>query len=320
MNKKFFAIVLLLFLCTFVSACTKNISTENDKYNYYVSNYNFYGEKHEVGLKAEPKKVIVCGNSGIDTLIALGVADKIKAAVLTDLTEKEKYQNLLPQVPIYVQPLSLEKVTEMQPDFILGWRRFFGKNGLEDTSKWIAKGIPAYIQDASGPIPAKGNFPKSTIASEKNFIRNMGIVFNKQQKAEQYIKKIDALLQQKQNFLMQDKQILIVEFINGNIEVFGNDLLIGDIVKEFGGNIIEYSAPFVSQEEIINTAPDVIFVVYHGDEQAQQQALKNLDNPLYQHLCAVKTGKVYPLNYRLAVAPGINVIQTMNYIAECLDS
>lgn len=318
MYYKVLKLIFLLAICAILSACSYDLERNKVNYNCFVENYNFYGKKQNVGFSKEPEKIIVCGNSGIDTIIALGAGNKIVACVLTEPMQKMYYQKLLPNAKIYTQALSLESVTELQPDFILGWRRFFSDSGLKDTSEWISKGIPAYIQDASGPIPAKGNFPDSTVESEINFIRNMGIIFNKQEESKKYIDKINELLATKSKILKNNNKVLVVEFINGNIEVFGKDLLIGDVIKRFGGNIVEYKAPFISQEELINLDPNFIFVVYHGDKIEEQLAINNLKNPLYSHLDAVQKGKVYPLNYCLAVAPGINTIETIKYVDSCL--
>lgn len=281
-----------------------------------VNNYNFFGEVQQVTFKQVPQRILVCGNSGVETLLALGAGDKIIAAVLTEAEDKERLQALLPNAKIYTQPLQLEAAVALQPNFILGWRRYFADNQLGDTSSWIAKGIPAYIQDASGPVPAKGRFPACTIASEKRFISNMGIALGKQQQAQDIIQRIDAELQAVEKIPAQ--KILFVEFLNGNIEVFGNDLLSGDIIRHYGCSLVSYSAPFISQEELMEMQATKIFVVYHGGEPQKQAALAQLRNPLYKHLPAVVSGQIYPIAYKQIVAPGSDLLGTLKYIKQCL--
>lgn len=282
-----------------------------------MANYNFVGEPFNVEVRQTPQKILICGNSGAETLLALGAGEQLTAVVLTDAGAQERLQKLLPHAQIYTQPLQLEAATLLAPDFILGWRRYFADNQLGDTTNWIAKGIPAYIQDASGPIPAKGNFPACTIASEQNFIRNMGVILGRQQQAEKILQQIDSELQVQT--VIKPQKVLFVEFMGGNIEVFGNDLLSGDIVRHFGSSLITYSAPFISQEELMTMDAEKIFVVYHGGEAQKKSALAQLANPLYQHLSAVQQGKVYPINYNEIVAPGSNLVQTLRYIRQCLE-
>lgn len=309
--------IILVFLCLLCSACGPQDAAGKSDGVTSVANYNFFGEPINVKVKQAPQKILVCGNSGAKTLLALGAGEQIAAVVLTDAGEREALQKQLPQAKIYTQPLQLEAATLLAPDFILGWRRYFADNQLGDTTSWIAKGIPAYIQDASGPIPAKGKFPACTIASEQKFIRNMGLVTGRTQQAEALLQQIDTELQGKT--AIRPQKVLFVEFLGGNIEVFGDDLLSGDIVRHFGSSLISYSAPFISQEELMNMPAEKIFVVYHGGEGEKQAALAKLQNPLYQHLPAVQQGKIYPINYNEIVAPGCNLVQTIRYIRQCLE-
>lgn len=317
MVKKLLSIVFVC-LCLLCSACGPQDAAGKSDSVTSVANYNFFGEPINVKVKQAPQKILVCGNSGAKTLLALGAGEQITAVVLTDAGEREALQKQLPQAKIYTQPLQLEAATLLAPDFILGWRRYFADNQLGDTTSWIAKGVPAYIQDASGPIPAKGKFPACTIASEQQFIRNMGLLLDKQQKAEELLREIDVELQVKKP--LKPQKVLFVEFLGGNIEVFGDDLLSGDIVRHYGSSLISYSAPFISQEELMNMPAEKIFVVYHGGEVQKNSALVQLANPLYQHIPAVQQGKIYPINYKEIVAPGCNLVQTLRYIRQCLET
>ena len=316
MVKKLLSIVFVC-LCLLCSACGLQDAAGKSDGVTSVANYNFFGEPINVKVKQAPQKILVCGNSGAKTLLALGAGEQITAVVLTDAGEREALQKQLPQAKIYTQPLQLEAATLLAPDFILGWRRYFADNQLGDTTSWIAKGVPAYIQDASGPIPAKGKFPACTIASEQKFIRNMGLVTGRTQQAEALLQQIDTELQVKT--AIRPQKVLFVEFLGGNIEVFGNDLLSGDIVRHFGSSLITYSAPFISQEELMTMETEKIFVVYHGDEVQKNSALAQLANPLYQHIPAVQQAKIYPINYNEIVAPGCNLVQTLRYIRQCLE-
>lgn len=314
--KKLFWCFCLLLCCLGCVACGPQQDKSSDRQNISVNNYNFFGDEQKVIFKQVPQRILVCGNSGVETLVALGAGDKITAAVLTEAEDKGRLQALLPNTRIYTQPLQLEAAVALQPDFILGWRRYFADNQLGDTSSWIANGIPAYIQDASGPVPAKGRFPACTIASEKRFISNMGLALGKQQQAQDIIQRIDAELQAVEKIPAQ--KVLFVEFLNGNIEVFGNDLLCGDIIRHYGCSLVSYSAPFISKEEMMEMQVAKIFIVYHGGEQQKQAALAQLHNPLYKHLPAVASGQVYPIAYKQIVAPGSDLLGTLKYIKQCL--
>ena len=144
----------------------------------------------------------------------------------------------------------------------------------------------------------------------------MGLALGKQQQAQDIIQKIDSELQAAEKIPAQ--KVLFVEFLNGNIEVFGNDLLCGDIIRHYGCSLVSYSAPFISQEELMEMQAAKIFVVYHGGEQQKQAALAQLHNPLYKHLPAVASGQVYPIAYKQIVAPGSDLLGTLKYVKQCL--
>ena len=70
----------------------------------------------------------------------------------------------------------------------------------------------------------------------------MGLALGKQQQARDIIQKIDAELQAAEKIPAQ--RVLFVEFLNGNIEVFGNDLLCGDIIRHYGCSLVLAYAAF----------------------------------------------------------------------------
>lgn len=115
-------------------------------------------------------------------------------------------------------------------------------------------------------------------------------------------------------------RVLVVEFINGNIEVFGKNLLSGDIITKLGGDVIDYGYPFISLEKLIQSEADIVFVVYHGKDLEKNIALRKMNDPIFHNIKAVREGNVYPLNYNSIVATGVNTVKTINYIKEKLAS
>lgn len=174
--KKFIICIILLFVFI-ISGCRflPDISEENIvNSKKTIENFNFDGTKRSFSVEHVPENIIVCGNNAADTLIAFGEDSKISTLILTNTYDKEKYIRALPQAKIYTASISQEAAIELKPDFILAQRRFFDDKVLGSNLFWSNNGVMTYIQDASGPIPSLGNFPKCTIESEKNFISNMG--------------------------------------------------------------------------------------------------------------------------------------------------
>ena len=61
-----------------------------------VENFSFYGDPQKMVIKSVPNNVLVCSTTAVDTLIALGAGQHIKAAVLTEGASREKYMKALP--------------------------------------------------------------------------------------------------------------------------------------------------------------------------------------------------------------------------------
>lgn len=319
---KFWRILLVSMLALGLlvhSGCGRNdkkSSTTEEKLT--IQNYSYSGAAHKLVFTAKPKRVVVAGNSTLDTLIAFGEQDSIVAAVLSEKTQEEYYKKLLPKTEVRDQALSKEALIAYKPDFIVGWRRYFSDKQMGNTSFWSDRGVPAYIQEASGPIPSLEGFPPCTIDSEKTFINNMGKVFHKDQKAAELVKEIDDELAKVPYNTGRKPRVLVVEFLGKRIEVFGPRLLSGDIVKALGGELVAYEQPFISREELIFLEADVIFVVHHGQEQLRELALKEMYNPIYSNISAVKNKRVYPLVYRQIVAPTVKLKDTISYIRKKL--
>ena len=285
-----------------------------------IENFNFDGTKRSFSINYIPQNIIVCGNNAADTLIAFEEGCKISTLILTNTYDKEKYVEVLPQAKIYTAGISQEAAVELKPDFILAQRRFFDDKALGSNMFWSNNGVMTYIQDASGPIPSLGNFPKCTVESEKNFINNMGKIFGKEDIANKFNKEINNAMTTENNIDKLHPKVLVVEFINGNIEVFGKKLLSGDIITQLGGDIVDYGYPFISLEKLMQSEADIVFVVYHGKDIEKNIALRKMNDPVFHDIKAVREGKVYPLNYNSIVATGVNTVNTINYIREKLTS
>ena len=157
-----------------------------------IVNFTFDGSPSKLTFSKVPQRVIVTRPEILDVLICLGVSDKVVAASFP-MNTKDRipyYKEKIPHAVIVEGELDKETALIQNPDFIIGWRMSFRNGALGDVSFWKEKNIPIYIEENSGPVPAVDPFPPCTIDSEINFIRNMGMIFNKEEKAVQVINKI----------------------------------------------------------------------------------------------------------------------------------
>lgn len=203
-----------------------------------------------------------------------------------------------------------------KPDFIIGWRMSFREGALGDVSFWKEKNIPVYIEENSGPVPAVDPFPPCTVDSEMNFIRNMGAIFDKEETAAQVIDEIESVLRELQKKAKGERpvRVLTIEFMGDKIEVFGDKLLSGDIIKRLGSFNINYEVPFISAEELRTADPDVIFLIYHGGNTDREIAKSHFEEAPLFYLRAVQMGRIYPLEYKYVCATNVKTGESIDAI------
>lgn len=281
-----------------------------------VETFTYAGEPITVSVPDVPTRVIAAGNSVIDTLAALGASDAIVAAVTTEDRAPDAYRDLLPKADISTVPFPKEYLLAKTPDCIIGWRRFFSPKQMDDALFWSEKGCAAYIEDASGPIPSLDPFPPCTVESEENFIRNMGRLFRREKEAAALIDDIHRELSLAPKPLAEQPKVLAIEFQGKNIEIFGKNLLSGDIVTALGGTIIDLDHPFLSEEELLLLDADVIFVIYHGNEAEGRAQLARFRKLPLESSAAFRKDRIYPLPYESIVAPAVHTAETIHYMRE----
>ena len=280
-----------------------------------VQNYNFRGQETKLRFQKIPERVLVTRPEILDVLAALRVEERVVMASLPKAMEGElpSYQRLFPDTSFTLNELDKETAVMQRPDFIIGWRRSFSKSSLGSTEYWQSKGVPVYIEENSGPIPAVEPFPPGTVASEIDFIHNMGKIFQRETEAAREVHKIETALAQAQKLAArhQPQRVLSIAFIRNHIEVFGDKLLLGDIVNLLGSTNINYPYPFINGEQLLKTDPDVIFLVYHGGEQEAALALAHLQKEPYAKMRSVKNNKVTLINYKYLCASNVRTATTI---------
>jgi hypothetical protein len=192
----------------------------------------------------------------------------------------------------------------------------FREGALGDVSFWKEKNIPVYIEENSGPVPAVDPFPPCTVDSEMNFIRNMGAIFDKEETAAQVIDEIESVLRELQKKAKGERpvRVLTIEFMGDKIEVFGDKLLSGDIIKRLGSFNINYEVPFISAEELRTADPDVIFLIYHGGNTDREIAKSHFEEAPLFYLRAVQMGRIYPLEYKYVCATNVKTGESIDAI------
>lgn len=225
----FMKIILLVVVTLIVSSCGRNTQNkdveflrmvDNDHYPVTIQNYNSNRERIEIVFDKKPTRVIANQQNTIETLLALDQEENIIAAACTSghTTEfSKKYAARAKGLPnINKNNFDVETILTYAPDFIIGWQSTFNDRALKSTDFWNRRGVKTYIVENSNSI-----LPVGTIFDECNFIKNMGKIFNEEEKANLLIKEITDELKTtlEQTRGRKKQKVLIIEYL-GNYILF----------------------------------------------------------------------------------------------------
>lgn len=332
----------LLGVCLLLTGCERNIFTlpvhENPEalvrfntpvqYDYNpahypvtIENYNTQGEPEQMTYTKPPERVVAVWQNSIETLLALGVGDRIIAGngVPDKKFFRKEYQEQYSKIPYTgLQLLDLETTMMLKPDLIVGWHSTFAPKVLRPTDFWHKRGVNTFIARSS----MIGNAGR-TLQNEYKDILDLGKIFDKNERAQQLVADMQHEVQfatsQTAGF-KQRPRALIVEFLGKDVNVYGERSLAGDIVRELHGELLSPKEHNIGLEQVVDLDPDVIFVVviesHYGREQdmvnriTQHKALKNLR--------CVKEGRVLPLPLYAIYSAGVRSYDGIKIIANGL--
>lgn len=277
---------------------TESKGSENAHYPVTIKNFNYGKESIDITFDKEPEKVFAVYQDSIETLLALGLEDKIVACAGLDQDVKDEYKEAFSKVN-YLTEFSPDKesVLMLEPDFILSWYSYFSEKKLGDVNYWHSNDINTYIMMNSGAAPER------TLENEYEDIINLGIIFDVEDKANEIVNEIKSEVNsivESASKLEEKPRVLVMETEKDGIRVYGDNTLGGDMVNKLGAELVIADENRMSSEALIESNPDVIFTVYFGsstsvaDEEAA--VAKLTEDPKYASLKAVKEGRVYAIS------------------------
>ena len=292
-------------------------------YPVELTTYNYNGDEVKTTYDKAPEKVLAVYQGSIETMLELGLEDKLVAAAGLDNELEDKYKEAFDKVEYLTEfTPSKETVTALNPDMILSWGSIFAEDKLGDVNTWIDKGCNTYINTNT----RRKEGEKRTIQNEMTDILNLGKIFNVEDKAQEIVNnmqsKIDEALKAAKG---QDKQnVLMLEFLGDEITNYGENSLGGDMITSLGANLVAKDQSKLGKEDIVSLNPDVIYVVYmpySGDdpEQVKQDALnKLLEDKAFSSLDAVKNKRIVPIMLGDMYASGVRTINGIETISQGL--
>ena len=297
-NKNVSKKILTIFMAAAMSVSVSSVGFAAE-YPLTITTYDYEGNEVETTYEKAPEKVLAVYQGSIETMLALGLEDRLAATAGLDNEVPDEMKTAFSETN-YLDEFtpSLETVTMLEPDMILSWGSIFADDRLGNVTNWIEKGCNTYINTNT----RKGG--SRTLENECTDILNLGMIFDVQDKAEAIVNNIQDVVSKTKEATgnMEEKpSVLILEPYGEDISNYGEKSLGGDMVTQLGAELANPDASSVGKEDIIAANPDVIFVVYMpyaGDdpETVKESQLSAItEDEALQSLNAVKNGRVYPI-------------------------
>lgn len=329
----------LLGVCLLLTGCERNIFTlpvhENPEalvrfntpvqYDYNpahypvtIENYNTQGEPEQMTYTKPPERVVAVWQNSIETLLALGVGDRIIAGngVPDKKFFRKEYQEQYSKIPYTgLQLLDLETTMMLKPDLIVGWHSTFAPKVLRPTDFWHKRGVNTFIARSS-MISNTGR----TLQNEYKDILDLGKIFDKNERAEQIVSE----MQQEVNFAISKTadyprrpRALVLEFMGKEPTVYGEKSLAGNIVKELHGELLAEKQRAIGLEQVVELDPDVIFVVVTEFNYGREQDMLDrvIKHKALKHLRCVQQGRVIALPLYAIYSSGVRTYDGIKIIA-----
>ena len=283
------------------SADTEDSSAEATKTEYplTITTYDYDGNEIETTYEKAPEKVLAVYQGSIETMLALGLEDRLVATAGLDNEVPDELKDAFSKTN-YLDEFtpSLETVTMLEPDMILSWSSLFSDKNLGNVTDWIDKGCNTYYNTNTRPDGDR------TLENEFTDILNLGKIFDVQDKAQAIVDDAKAVIDKTLTAtadVEEKPSVMVLEPLGEDITNYGAKSLGGDMVTQLGATLANPDASTAGKEDIIAANPDVIFVVYMpyaGDDpetvkESQLAVIK--DDEALQSLDAVKNGRVYPI-------------------------
>ena len=297
-NKNVSKKILTIFMAAAMSVSVSSVGFAAE-YPLTITTYDYEGNEVETTYEKAPEKVLAVYQGSIETMLALGLEDRLAATAGLDNEVGDEMKTAFSETN-YLDEFtpSLETVTMLEPDMILSWGSIFADDRLGNVTNWIEKGCNTYINTNT----RKGG--SRTLENECTDILNLGMIFDVQDKAEAIVNNIQDVVSKTKEAtqnIEEKPSVLILEPFGEDISNYGAKSLGGDMVTQLGAELANPDASSVGKEDIIAANPDVIFVVYMpyaGDdpETVKESQLSAItEDEALQSLNAVKNGRVYPI-------------------------
>lgn len=311
-----------------VSEESSNEEKNEEHYPVKIKTFDYDRNHVEMVFDKAPEKVLCVSLNSVENMIALGLEDKIIAAMnVRSAQVLPQYQEAFKTIEnVSEGVITKEDVVAMQPDFILGWYSTFGEKNLGDIGFWNERGVKTYMAYNSSCAKDEDYEYVTNDYIEREYldILNLGKIFNVEEKAEAIVAEMKAKVEKGKEYakLSDPKKVVIIEDEGDVFRVYGEDTIGGQIAKELGANLVAKTRKEKkSVEDLTVLNPDIVFSI-HFARSSSLNADNCLDfferNPSLKNVTAYKTGAMYPTDLTLVYSPGVGLLEAFDFFTEKL--
>ena len=281
---------------------------------FAVENYDSALRPHVYHYREHPQRIVALWQNSIETLLALGAADRIIVAGGLSSTDVLAPENvpLYEKIPVRLRQVpDVETMLTLQPDLIVGWLFDFTRqgNGVGRSDFWEKRGTNVYMTTMNG-----ADFKDvHTLEDELKFIRDLGTIVDQEERAAQLEQEIRAEVKPT---AAEKPRVLVVSSAARQLTIYTPRTLSGDILERLGAEVLGADRQmvgedeFISYEQLLLLDPDLIFV-QSASPQDHSPRERLRANPALRRLRAVQEGRIYCVPFYLLRCPGVRVLDAI---------
>lgn len=248
----------------------------------------------EVTVDAAPARVVTIKSSTAETMLALGLGDRVVGAAFLDGEVPDWLADAAAGTAV-AEPFSdevpgTEAVLELEPDLVYaGWESNVSADGAGDRETLASLGVQTYVAPAACKDPAYMPDPL-TFEDVWAEIREVGQIFDVAEQAEEVVAEQSAVL----GALVPDDRDLDALWYSSGSDVpyvgagIGAPQMIMDAVglDNVAGDVQD-TWTSMGWEEVVDADPDVIVLVDAAWNSAEDKIARLEENPATARLAAV---------------------------------
>ena len=294
-------------------------------YPYTYTTYDYNRNKVEVTVEKAPERVVAAYQNNVETLLALGLGDRIVCAFgLDDPNDLGNLQDAFDQIPYLDSRPGQEEVIGLEPDFIAAWYSLFADDRLGDVPAWHKRGCGTYMSLNSSCRGKTGTYYQ-TIYDEMRDIQQLGVIFDRQDEAQKIVNEMLAEVEKIADHvatLVERPSVAVLENEDDSYRVYSEMTLGGNVAMEAGAQLAVgkgSDTANISAEDLIAASPDAVFMVWYDGFKTPDEAVADIaDNARFASLSAVREGKVFPCSLTGIYCSGLHTLDGIRAFSEAL--